>query len=400
MSKRGLPFGIKLVSWATAIRWLGWGLFEALLPIFLFTFAKSYAETGIFSSIYDIVFLLSLPIAGLLADRVASRTIIIIGLIIYPFIGASYFLAGLTTFAFFIVIARFLNGFSYAFDAVGRDTYFRTHAPKSKVSTAFGYQNTITHFGWLIAVFASLFIVLYVKIHWLFLAIIPTTIITLIMIKGLRVDKKGSLRDGLKKSIKTGFYSEMFREVKSWNLGLKLLGLISFFFGFIATFVELFIPIYAYTQGANLQQVILITILLNLPMLFGTILGKLADKNRKRCLFVSIILAMLLLLTLSFVHTYYLQLIVAFGMGIVLHLMELVNDGVSTHLSERRHYGRVSSAMEAISSLGNLVGPIVIGLSIDARGLPSTALIISIATFVILLIAFAGRKQLEKSVKR
>ena len=55
--KRGvIPKGDKLVILATSIRWFGWGLFEALLPIFLFQFANTYAETGLLSSIYNILF--------------------------------------------------------------------------------------------------------------------------------------------------------------------------------------------------------------------------------------------------------------------------------------------------------------------------------------------------------
>lgn len=395
--KKELPKGIKLLAWATSIRWFGWGFFEALLPIFLFYFAHTYAETGILASTYDILFLLALPIVGILADSIASRTIIIIGLLTYPFISMSYFFAGITGLALLVVIAKGLNGIGYAFDGVGRNTYIRRHSPPSKVSSAFGYTNMVTHLGWLLAVFASLFIVKFVKINWLFLAIIPTVLITLFMVRKLEIDKKENLKDGFRKSFKKGFYLGMFKEIKDWDYGLKLMGLITFFIGFIAVFAELFIPIYSYTHGSNLQEVILITILLNTPMLFGTILGKMADKNRNKGIFVGLIMTIALLILLSFMNTYVWQLIVAFGIGIALHLMELAGDGISTHLSRRSHYGRISSAMEGIGSLGNIAGPIAVGLLIDIHGLPETSLIISGATLILLLIAVFGRKRLSKT---
>ncbi|PIN74537.1 hypothetical protein COV18_06565 [Candidatus Woesearchaeota archaeon CG10_big_fil_rev_8_21_14_0_10_37_12] len=126
-----IPKDIRLLSWATAIRWIGWGVFEAFIPVFLFAFANSYAETGLLSSIYNVVFLFMLPFVGLLADRVAAKSIILIGLIIYPFIGLSYFLAGATGIVLFVVIARALNGVSYAFYGIGSATYIMCHSPKN-----------------------------------------------------------------------------------------------------------------------------------------------------------------------------------------------------------------------------------------------------------------------------
>ena len=77
-----IPGDVKLLTWATTVRWIGWGVVEALVPIFLLSFAKSYAETGLLSSMYDIAFIISLPFVGLLADKISSRTILILGMIL------------------------------------------------------------------------------------------------------------------------------------------------------------------------------------------------------------------------------------------------------------------------------------------------------------------------------
>src|SRR3989344_2171452 len=93
------PAGIKLITLATTIRWIGWGFVEGFLPVFLFSFADSYAETGAFQSIYELVFVLAVPFVGMIADKISSKTILVIGLLIYPFIGFSYYWAGVTGMA-------------------------------------------------------------------------------------------------------------------------------------------------------------------------------------------------------------------------------------------------------------------------------------------------------------
>jgi len=91
-----MPEGIKLLAWARTARWVGWGFGESLIPIFLFAFSASYAETGLLSSVFEISLLISLPIVGMLADRMSAKVLIIAGLVLYPLVGASYFLAGAT----------------------------------------------------------------------------------------------------------------------------------------------------------------------------------------------------------------------------------------------------------------------------------------------------------------
>ncbi len=60
-----LPYGVRIIAWTRAIRWVGWGLGEALIPIFIFSFSSTFAEAGFFRGVYDIVSLLSLPIIGI-----------------------------------------------------------------------------------------------------------------------------------------------------------------------------------------------------------------------------------------------------------------------------------------------------------------------------------------------
>ena len=111
----------------------------------------------------------------------------------YPLVGFGYFYAGFTGLAIFLIIARLLNGLGYAFDSVGRSTYFRRHSPQEIIGTVFGYFDSITSLFWVLCVLASIIL----AINVLFLAIVPTTIITLLMFLGLKKDENTeSTEDG------------------------------------------------------------------------------------------------------------------------------------------------------------------------------------------------------------
>ena len=185
-----IPLGVRVLTWATSIRWIGWGFGESLIPIFLFKFAKSYAETGLLRSAYDIAFIIMLPIVGILADRMRATTIILIGLLMYIFVGTGYWLAGISGMVIFIVAARFFNGIGYAMDAVGRETYFRRHVASKNLATAFGYFDTVADFWWIAASLFGIILVKFLSIGTMLLLITPAVIVAIaILAKFRRTDR-------------------------------------------------------------------------------------------------------------------------------------------------------------------------------------------------------------------
>ena len=396
--KEKLPKSISLITAATSIRYFGWGIVEALIPIFLFQFTHSYIETGLLAAIYSIILLITIPLAGRLADKISAKTILIIGILFYPFLALSYFLAGIMGIAFFIIIARILNGMGYSFDTVGRTTYFRKHSDHKKLSSIFGYFDTHTNFWWIVGVCCSLVLVQFVSISWLFLAIIPTSLITLFIFMHLRRDSKGELGDNIEEMNPEKAYIASFKEIKNWDKEIKLTAFVYLFFSLVCTIVSFFIPIYAYTQNATLPEVILITIVLTLPFLLSNILGKIADRKREVCLYTSLIILFIVLISLYFIKEYYLYLIAAFVIGIVFELVSLTNYELSTLLTKRNHYGKVSSLMSAINEFGTLIGSILFGILIGTLGISNTFLITAVTTLVLLLFVVFGRKYFFRKI--
>jgi len=98
------------------------------IPIFLLSFANDFFGTGLLLSIYDVVFLISIPVVAYLATYFSGKKLILWGLALYPLIGLFYFLGGVWGALAFVILARAINGVTYSLDRIGKMTYIRQHA--------------------------------------------------------------------------------------------------------------------------------------------------------------------------------------------------------------------------------------------------------------------------------
>lgn len=365
MSQKTVSEGIRLITWATAIRWAGWGFVDALIPIFLLSFTNSYAELGILGSIDDLIFVLTTPFIGLLADKISSVTLILIGLAMYPLISASYFLAGFTGLAIFLIIGRVLNGINYSFDCVGRGTYLRRHAHHGAIARTFGYFETVSNTIWLLAVFASIFLVKYFNIHTLFLLIIPTSIIAFIIVKKIKSDKKESFKDGMKEIIHEGVLKTLFHEIYHWSRPLRNAALLTLLLGSIQAIAGIFIPVYIFLDQQNITQAILITAALALPNIFALPIAKYVDGNAKKMITASCLGTATLFIILSTTENYVGQFIIALLLGTTLLITRLGINDITTTLTKKKEYGSISGALEGLETLGEVIGPIIFGIALD-----------------------------------
>ena len=385
--------GVRLISIATSIRWFGWGFAEAFLPVFLFSFAHTYAETGLLRSVYGIVFLFSLPLVSWLADNVASKKLMLMALLLYPFLSISYFLAGTFGLVVFIIIARVINGVAYALDSVGRSTYVRTHAKIENIATSFGYIDSISNFWWLVAVFLSVFLVRYFPVHYLFLMIIPTSLIAIFFAQKL---PDGLTAKSLDKEVKlsiSGSYSVFFKTIASWNGRVLWLAILSLFIGIMATVGEFFIPIYAYTQHQSVWKVVLLVGFATFPCLFSSPLGLIADKY-KRTIFWTCVFSAVFLFILSNISIFPLQLILVFLIGTCLQLLTLAVDREVTFEVSKESLGTLSGAFQGVSQVSEIIGPISLGIMIDLFSMKFSLIILSIISiiFSVIYLNFSKKK--------
>ena len=389
---RDIQKGIKLLILSTSVRWFGWGLGEGFIPIFLFMFSANFLETGLLASVYNLMFFLFIPIAGFLADNIKAKKMILAALIIYVFIGFGYLLAGLTTAIIFLIFARALNGISYSLDQVGRETYIMRHSRKNKISTTFGYFDTITQFWWIIAVIIGLILVKYIPIHWLFFFIIPTSILSFLIVLNLK-EKPIRLKKSkfsLKKS-----YIKIFKEIKNFNKGLKLIATLSFLIGIISSAIYFFVPISIYVKGGNIIYAVIPVLIYSIPGLFGKKFGKIADKRKGKIYIMGLLSIILLLISLIYFKNYFIILIIMFLASATFELISVTNRGMILRLSDKTHLGEIDGSLNGIASLGAIIGPVLFGLLTDLFSFNKAYLIMIITTIFVLFIIFKGRKNLE-----
>ena len=362
-----IPYGVKVITAVTSIRWVGWGFAEALIPVFIYSFVHSYAQAGLLNSTYDLAFIIALPLVGVIADRSRATMLILIGLLMYLLVGTSYLLAGVTGAVIFIVLARSVNGVAYAFDGVGRNTCIRRHASETKLATAFGYLDSIANFSWIAASFAGIFLIKYFSIAQLLFLITPTALIAIYILIRFRNKHREERSDSERARVQ---YSSFFRELGLWDWKLKSLLLFSFFISFSGAIISFFLPIQAFIKGDGLGLVIIMGIVVTIPSVLGWRLGKLFDGKGTKIFTQSLLLFSALIFSLVFWQQYVWQLIVLFLVSLILELLSLGTNEMVTEHAQPEHFGRVDSIMRSVADFGSMLGPLTIGIIMDAYGVP------------------------------
>lgn len=386
-----MPKSIKVIAWARAMRWVGWGFGESLIPIFIFAFSSTFAEAGLFRSTYEIIALISLPLIGVWADRKSAKYLILLSLILYPIVGIGYLLAGLLGLAVFLIIARAVNGVTWELENIGVDTYYRRMARQDSICASFGYIDTWSYFAWIVAALVGLALVPYMPIYYLFAAIIPFDIVAYFI---ARRAPKDHINSGLATATfipkpvphKPVFetYSKALSEWRTWNTQLWLLGALVLFSGLINALMWFYIPIDAYISGANLQLVILISVIGAVPSLFGYALGRFADvRNKYAILSGGLLLVALVALGLAIFPQYAFKLIASFILGISLELFVIVRNDLVTVLGSSETYGQRGSAFESLVTLGDLAAPLILGIGLDILGFSSISFIVAGIAFIL-----------------
>ncbi len=367
-----IPHGIKLLTLSRTIRWFGWGFGETLIPVFIISFSSSFTGAGVISSSLDFVFLLALPFVGVLADAISSKALLVVGVVLYMFIGVSYYLAGVTGLILFLMLPRIINGVSYCIDTVGTDTYIRRMAPRHLVASAFGFMASWANFGWLVSALVGVYLVQFIPVGVLLFAITPFSIIGLWPLLKIERDKPiAPSRISLRK-IATPLVT-FLKEIAAMKKGLRSVVFLMFILDFASVMATFFIPIDAYRSGASLSAVALLVAIGTAPTLAEFWLAEFIDGSkvkRKWALFVSLAALPLLFVGAAVASAFSARIIVALGIEVAAVFGSLALQSYATMLSRRERYGEISSVLEGASGFGNLVGPVAIGLLADAAGFP------------------------------
>ncbi len=390
--------GAKVLTAATAIRWIGWGFAENLIPVFIFSFSANYAQAGLLKSSYDLTLILIMPILGILADRFRASTLILIGYAIYIITGFSYLFAGITGLALFIILARVSNAFGYGLDGVGRDAYYRRSNPPSKLATVFGYFDSISNFWWIAASLVGIFLLKYFSIPWLLFMIVPTVMISFWVVWKWR--KKGEEVKTVPVKRKLN-YREVLKEFGTWNYELRMIMVLNFFLMMSWAVIGFFLPIQMFTEGAGYTVIILFGVFTTVPFLFGLLWGKFFDKKGPRVFIYGLLSYSVLLFLLSVYKSYFLVITFATLISIIQEFVSVGKEELITVYADPEHFGRVDGLMRSVMNMGTMIGPLLAGVIIDATGGEKTVFLGLSACMMILTLGFAleGRRLHMRKLK-
>lgn len=383
---------VKIVSWSTAVLWFGWGFGESLIPVFLYQFSNSYAETGLLKSAFDITALLVTPIIGYYADKISIKKMMLVGVGLYFLIALNYYLAGVFACVLFIVFARILNGFSWPLTCISRESYICKYTPENKMARAFGYFDTLGILAWVSAVSLSLFLVSKFEIYQLLLLIAPAAVISFVIAlflpNGTKLKKIKSLRFNLKP------YKEVIKEVLSWPLKLRTVVLSSFLISFVSSAFFFFIPIEVWKANSDLKQIIILAIFYSLPEASGNLLGWVIDRIKiNKSLVISFIGIFMVFVCSIFLNSFLWRLSALILVGIFIETIALSRRQLIADFNiknnfivvkTRYSFGGISAVLDEITSMGGFIGIILIGIIIDSGNWPTALVLMSLVLFFVL----------------
>jgi MFS family permease len=369
-----IPVGIRVISIATGIRWIGWGMCETLIPVFLYTYVHSYGASGVLDAFGRVLFFIVFPVAGALADRIHVKTFLLVGLLFFLGDSVGYILTGLTGLVVFAALANLFDGVAVVSDVIGRATYIRRYGTRADSSFLFGFSEAWINAGWLVGMLLAFFLVDRLGMLWMFAAIGPTTLITFLLYWRLLPDDAHgkNAETTAPAALSVAAYTEVWRQFRAWTPEVRLSAMLMLLVHTVQAVGAFLIPIYAYTEGASLRQVILIGIVFNLPVLFAAALGRLADRLRTVAAVLGLCGIAATLAGLALVTSFGLMLLLVLALKICITLAALAIEGKVTRDVHEGSYGRVSAIFEAIKDLGALIGPVALGVAIDAAGVSVT----------------------------
>ncbi len=390
-----IPKEIRIIALFTSILYLGRWFFEAYLPIFLSSFANTHAETGMLKSIYDVIFFLVAPIAWYFADRISAKKIILLWLCCYPLISLSYFFAGITYLAIFIVIARIINGFAYGTIAASRQKLMYQFW-EWEIGKSMWFFDSMTNRTWIIWVFISMILVRRVPIHMLALAIIPASVVAFFVAKRLPDTKKVSKHISLNFRI----YLDIFKNIKRRDPKLRKLIFLWILITMVSASFYFFIPIEVYSQWHSLLEIWLLTICFTLPESLGLLFGRKIDVDHGRW-FIRSCVAIIITLVLSLFMKYFVWYILAgILIGVAIEIMELERHKLIAALWNNGNYWEINGIKVSMEEwVGMIFWPILIWLFMDIWGMQLWFAAMIVLIIIILCIfsfsilpAYANRK--------
>lgn len=373
----------------------GIGLIVPILPKFMTELGVTGSIAGLLVAAFSLTQFLFSPLAGGLADRFGRKRIIILGMLVFAL---SEWLFGIANDTLLLFVARMLGGVSGAMIMPAVMAYAADVTTKDERAAGMGFINASITTGFIIGPGLGGYIAkfgLRVPFYIAAAAGIVAAVITLLFLRETRSASESPSEATSREEPQGNLFTQLrysYRE--PYFISLVLVFVMSFGLANFETIFGLFVDhkfgfgpddiAFILTFGSIAGAVIQVTA-------FSWILKRFGEK---RVISTCLLFAAVFIVLILFAHPFW--LIFAFTFIIFL-ATDILRPTISTQMSmlAKDQQGYVAGLNSAFTSLGNIIGPIVAGVLLDANvNAPYVlASVILLFSFFLSLRTGKGRRQ-------
>lgn len=352
-------FGI-LVS-ALAVVSLGFGLLAPIVPQLAANLGMSPGEMGGIFALFSVAFVLALPPAGYLTDRIGRKTMLVSGILVFGF---TTLLMAFITDAFQFAVLRALEGVGAAMTAPSAFALVIDLVPAEKRATAMGIEGTAQTLGILGGPAIGGFVAGEINFYYPFYVGAALSFVCCALV--LMVNEPAVKSQQEHPSILTMFGA--WKRNAEQNKKLSALTVRGLVMGIVQGLWNLGLLLYMYNKiGMTETQVGIAISLGTAAMAAGTLyFGKMADKHGKLPFLLGggILMAVglgLMVFARDVIDVYILMVVMDLGGA-------MSNPSVGALLADvmlKEERGRVMGAYQTVQGVGNIIGFSVLGLAYE-----------------------------------
>ncbi|MEO3945928.1 MFS transporter [Gorillibacterium sp. CAU 1737] len=377
----------------------GIGLIVPILPKFMNEMGVTGSIAGLLVAAFSLTQFLFSPVAGRLADRFGRKRMIVSGMLVFAL---SEWLFGVANDTWLLFVARMLGGVSGAMIMPAVMAYAADITTPEERAAGMGYINAAISTGFIIGPGIGGYLATFglrVPFYIAAVAGLVAALATFLLLKersSSTVQEEAPSQQGPRISLWTQLRMS-YRE--PYFFSLILVFVMSFGLANFETIFGLFVD---HKFGFGPDDIAFI-------LTFGSIAGAVVQVTafswilktfgEKRVISACLLVAAIFVLLVLFAHKFW--IICAFTFIIFL-ATDILRPTISTQMSmlAKDQQGYVAGLNSAFTSLGNIIGPIVAGVLLDANvNAPYVlASVVLLLSFLLSVRARKGRKPGEKKV--
>lgn len=339
------------------------------LPIYLSKSGSNEVEIGVLIGIFAVSSLILRPFVGRALLRIPEKNFLMAGTLLHAFTSAAYIFTP-PFWPFFIV--RVFQGIGYAFSSTAILTFIANVSPQAHRGQSLGYFLLTTNIASALAPTLGMFLINNFSFTVLFLICSGLSVGALVIANQLGRREITPAEDS---SAEDGFY------ISRKALSPSILG---FFFFFVLGALHAFFPLYAISHGVANPGLFFSTIAVML--ILGRLLGgRVLDLyHREKIILPCLVTYIISMVILAFSKTLPMFILAAaiWGAGhafLFPSLVAYVLDCVGSSP------GPAMGTFTAISDLGMCLGPILMGILLQATSYPIMFLCLALIAFINLI---------------